>query len=91
MDVGNIAGAFKRASFDITDLIQNENNVIAVHIIKPAHFAAVKEKNAESPDFNGGQLGADSPTFHATVGWDWMPTVRGRDMGIWNDVRTEES
>lgn len=88
--VGNIAGAFKRASFDITDLIQNENNVIAVHIIKPAHFAAVKEKNAESPDFNGGQLGADNPTFHATVGWDWMPTVRGRDMGIWNDVRIEK-
>ena len=88
--VGNIAGAFKRASFDITDLIQDENNVIAVHIIKPAHFAAVKEKNTESPDFNGGQLGADNPTFHATVGWDWMPTVRGRDMGIWNDVRIEK-
>ncbi|HCQ72645.1 MAG TPA: beta-glycosidase, partial [Rikenellaceae bacterium] len=63
---------------------------IAVHIIKPAHYAAVKEKNAESPDFNGGQLGADNPTFHATVGWDWMPTVRGRDMGIWNDVRIEK-
>ena len=87
---GNIAGAFKRARFDVTDLIKGENDVIAVHIIKPAHFAAVKEKNAESPDFNGGQLGADNPTFHATVGWDWMPTVRGRDMGIWNDVRLEK-
>ncbi len=88
--IGNIAGAFKRARFDVTDLIKGENDVIAVHIIKPAHFAAVKEKNAESPDFNGGQLGADNPTFHATVGWDWMPTVRGRDMGIWNDVRIEK-
>ena len=88
--VGNIAGAFKRARFDVTDLVKGENDVIAVHIIKPAHFAAVKEKNAESPDFNGGQLGADNPTFHATVGWDWMPTVRGRDMGIWNDVRIEK-
>ncbi len=88
--VGNISGAFKRARFDITDLIKGENDVVAVHIIKPAHFGAVKEKNAESPDFNGGQLGADNPTFHATVGWDWMPTVRGRDMGIWNDVRIEK-
>ena len=88
---GNIAGAFKRARFDITDLIKGENDVIAVHIIKPAHYAAVKEKNAESPDFNGGQLGADNPTFHATVGWDWMPTVRGRDIGIWNDVRIEKA
>ena len=89
--VGSIAGAFKRARFDITDLIKGDNDVIAVHIIKPAHYAAVKEKNAESPDFNGGQLGADNPTFHATVGWDWMPTVRGRDMGIWNDVRLEKA
>ena len=84
---GDIAGAFKRASFDITDLVKGKDDVVAVRIIKPAHFAAVKEKNAESPDFNGGQLGADNPTFHATVGWDWMPTVRGRDTGIWNDVR----
>ena len=89
--LGNIAGAFRRARFDITDLLRENGNVVAVRVIKPAHYAAVKEKNAESPDFNGGQLGADNPTFHATVGWDWMPTVRGRDMGIWNDVRIERS
>ena len=86
--LGTIEGAFKQESFDVTDIIR-ENNCIAVHIIKPAHFGAVKEKNAESPDFNGGQLGADNPTFHATVGWDWIPTVRGRDMGIWNDVHLD--
>ena len=39
-----------------------------------------------STDFNGGILGADNPTFHATIGWDWIPTVRGRNIGIWNDV-----
>ena len=89
--VGDIAGAFKRARFDVTDLVKDSGNVVAAHIVKPAHFAAVKEKNAENPDFNGGQLGADNPTFHATVGWDWMPTVRGRDMGIWNDVRLERT
>ena len=88
--VGNIAGAFKRAQFDVTDLITGEHDVVAVHVIKNAHYGAAKEKNAESPDFNGGQLGADNPTFHATIGWDWMPTVRGRDMGIWNDVRIEK-
>ena len=37
-------------------------------------------------DFNGGILGADNPTFHATTGWDWISTIRGRDIGIWNDV-----
>ena len=86
--LGTIEGAFKQESFDVTDIIR-EDNVVAVHIIKPAHYGAVKEKNAESPDFNGGQLGADNPTFHATVGWDWIPTVRGRDMGIWNDVHLD--
>ena len=83
--LGQIDGAFKRGVFDVTD-IAGEDNVVAVHVIKPAHYGAVKEKNAESPDFNGGQLGADNPTFHASVGWDWIPTVRGRETGIWNDV-----
>lgn len=86
--VGDMAGAFLKKSFDVTDLVK-ENNVVAVHVIKPANFGAVKEKNSESPDFNGGMLGADNPTFHATVGWDWIPTVRGRDMGIWNDVHLD--
>ena len=88
--VGDIAGAFRRGHFDVTDLWSESGNAVAVHIFKNAHFGAVKEKNAESPDFNGGVLGADNPTFHATVGWDWMPSVRGRDSGIWNDVRIED-
>ena len=88
--VGDIAGAFMRGRFDVTDILrEGEDNAVAVHIIKNAHYGVAKEKNAESPDFNGGQLGADNPTFHATVGWDWMPSVRGRDIGIWNDVRLE--
>ena len=87
--VGDIAGAFKRARFDVTDLITGKDDVVAVRIVKNAHYGAAKEKNAENPDFNGGQLGADNPTFHATIGWDWIPSVRGRDIGIWNDVRLE--
>jgi hypothetical protein len=88
--VGDIKGAFMKKSFDITGLVKDVN-CVAVHVVKPENFGAVKEKNAESPDFNGGMLGADNPTFHATVGWDWIPTVRGRDMGIWNDVRLESA
>jgi len=88
--LGRIDGAFKRASFDVTDIAADEN-VVAVHLIKNANYGSVKEKNVESPDFNGGVLGADNPTFHATVGWDWIPTVRGREIGIWNDVRLVSS
>ena len=35
---------------------------------------------------NGGNIGIDNPTFHAAAGWDWMPTIRGRDTGIYRDV-----
>lgn len=41
---------------------------------------------AEGPWNNGGRLGLDNPTFHSSNGWDWIPTIRGRDIGIYNDV-----
>ena len=88
--VGRIDGAFKQEVFDVTDLV-GDKNIVAVRVVKNAHYGAVKEKNSESPDFNGGALGADNPTFHASVGWDWIPTVRGREIGIWNDVHLVRS
>jgi hypothetical protein len=57
-----------------------------VLIRKNATPGSVKEKTFDTPDKNGGALGKDNPTFHATVGWDWIPTIRGRDCGIWGDV-----
>jgi len=57
-----------------------------VRIEKNATPGSVKEKTYESPDNNGGALGADNPTFHASIGWDWIPTIRGRDTGIWGQV-----
>lgn len=83
---GRIEGAFIRGKFDVTDYVKEGTNILAVEIIKNAHIGAIKEKNKQSTDFNGGILGADNPTFHATIGWDWIPTVRGRNIGIWNDV-----
>lgn len=84
--VDRIEGAFVRSKTDVTDLLRQGVNVLAVEIEKVAHPGAVKEKNIETTDFNGGMLGLDNPTFHATIGWDWITTVRGRDTGIWNDV-----
>ena len=84
--VGRLEGAFIRGKFDVTDCVKEGTNVLAVEIIKNAHIGAIKEKNKRSTDFNGGILGADNPTFHATIGWDWIPTMRGRNIGIWNDV-----
>lgn len=84
--LGRIDGAFMRGKFDVTDLVVPGKNVVAVEIFRNNHIGAIKEKNKQSTDFNGGILGADNPTFHATIGWDWIPTVRGRNIGIWNDV-----
>ncbi|BEG97800.1 glycosyl hydrolase 2 galactose-binding domain-containing protein [Bacteroides sedimenti] len=85
--VGRIDGAFMRGKFDVTDVVKpGQKNVVAVEIIKNDNIGAIKEKSAMNPDKNGGILGADNPTFHASIGWDWIPTVRGRNIGIWNDV-----
>jgi len=85
--LGNIDGAFIRSKFDITSsIIAGKKNTLAVHIIKNATPGFVTEQTRTNPDANGGELGADNPTFHASVGWDWIPTIRGRNTGIWKDV-----
>ena len=84
--IGRQEGAFIRGAYDVTNLLVEGKNVVAVKIEKNAHIGAVKEKYEYNTDFNGGILGADNPTFHATIGWDWISTIRGRNIGIYNDV-----
>ncbi len=85
--LGQIDGAFRRARFDVTPLMSPGDHMLEVHVIRPAHFGAVKVKNETSTDLNGGALGQDNPTFHASIGWDWITSTPGRQTGIWNDVR----
>ena len=84
--MGRMEGAFIRGKFDVTDVIVPGKNVVAVEIIKNEHIGSIKEKYEINTDFNGGVLGGDNPTFHASIGWDWISTIRGRNIGIWNDV-----
>ena len=84
--LGRIEGAFREAEFDVTGILKDGRNDLAVLIHENEHYGAVKEQTAYSTDQNGGYVGADNPTMHATIGWDWIPTVRGRDIGIWDDV-----
>jgi hypothetical protein len=85
--LGRIEGAFTRSKFDVTDyVVSGKKNAIAVLIYKNDAPGYVKEPTILSHDANGGELGIDNPTFHASVGWDWIPTIRGRNIGIWNDV-----
>lgn len=83
--LGRIEGSFLRARFDITDLLKDSND-LRVFIHHQDHPGAVKIPLLEKTVLNGGVLGADNPCFHASIGWDWLPTVPGRNIGIWNDV-----
>ena len=85
--LGRIDGAFTRARFDVTDIVRNGDNEVEVLIHRPASPGAAKGNTLKRIPPNGGVLGADNPTFHASIGWDWIPTVRGRNIGIWRDVR----
>jgi beta-galactosidase/beta-glucuronidase len=85
--LGRIEGGFMRGRFDVTGHVRaGAKNALAVRIVKNATPGSVREKNWQSPDKNGGALGLDNPTYHASVGWDWIPTIRGRNTGIWGDV-----
>ena len=85
--LGRIDGAFIRSRFDITDVVNGAGeNRLAVLIHKNDNPGGVTLQDRNSPGKNGGVLGRDNPTIHASIGWDWMPTVRGRNIGIYRDV-----
>ena len=84
--LGLIDGAFRTADFDVTGVLAEGENYLAVRILQNPSYGMVKLQTAYTPDKNGGVLGLDNPTMHATIGWDWIPTVRGRNIGIYDDV-----
>jgi hypothetical protein len=83
--LGRIEGGFMTARFDVTGKLK-PHNALAVRVEKNATPGSAKQKTYELPGKNGGALGADNPTYHASIGWDWIPTIRGRNTGIWGDV-----
>ncbi|MGI6265139.1 MAG: glycosyl hydrolase 2 galactose-binding domain-containing protein [Acutalibacteraceae bacterium] len=85
--LGDIQGAFIRGEFDVTDRVRfGEENHLAVLIHRNDTPGTVTEQTYDNVGPNGGKLGADAPTIHASVGWDWVPTIRGRCIGIYEDV-----
>ncbi len=90
--VGHIDGAFARGKFDVThDLLPGQTNVLAVLIYKVANPGATHERSLWKGSHNGGVLGKDAPTFQASLGWNWMVSIRGRDTGIWDHVYLEQA
>jgi len=88
--LGVIDGGFMRGRFDVTTLLHpGAANALAVRIIRNANPGGTKDK--AGPTVNGGALGRDNPTYHASAGWDWMSTIRGRNTGIWSNVTLQSS
>lgn len=86
--LGHITGAFIRGKFNVTQFIKPDApNVLAVMIAPPPDPGIPSEQSIKfGAGDNGGKLCLDSPTFVCTEGWDWIPGIRDRDAGIWQDV-----
>ncbi|MBV9341489.1 MAG: glycoside hydrolase family 2 [Acidobacteria bacterium] len=84
--LGSIRGAFIRGVFDITRQLES-TNVLAVKLSPPPHPGIPQEQSIKGgPGENGGIMCLDGPTFVATEGWDWIPAIRDRDTGLWQQV-----
>ena len=85
--LGTMRGAFRRGRFQLKD-VAKEHNTVAVRILPPPNPGIPHEQSLTArAGGNGGQLCMDGPTFICTEGWDWIPGIRDRDMGIWQDVQ----
>ena len=86
--LGTISGAFRRGIFDITGILDpTKENILAVRILPPPNPGIPHEASPSAGGgYNGGELCLDGPTFTSSIGWDWMPGIRDRDIGIWQDV-----
>ncbi|TWB29724.1 glycosyl hydrolase 2 galactose-binding domain-containing protein [Nitrospirillum bahiense] len=86
--LGSVRGAFIRGQFDVTGPLRpGQKNVLAVKITPPPHPGLPHEQSiAAGVGENGGMQALDGPTFIASEGWDWIPAVRDRNTGLWQDV-----
>jgi hypothetical protein len=86
--IGMIKGAFIRGVFEVTNAIKaGGRNVLAVRVSPPPHPGIPHEQSIKAgPGENGGMMCLDGPAFVDTEGWDWIPSIRDRDTGIWQPV-----
>jgi beta-mannosidase len=91
--VGDIRGAFSRGRFDVTaGVTPGQPAAIAVLIHPPTVPADPLEQTQQwGLGLNGGVMSHDGPTFVSTQGWDWIPGIRDRDIGIWQRVTLSAS
>lgn len=91
-DSSEVVGMFGNWFFDITPSANTGGvNTLAVKIY-PLDYPGLPSEpqlKAFGPfGPNAGPTGdiGKNVTMHCSVGWDWIPAVRDRNMGIWQDV-----
>lgn len=85
--LGTLKGAFIRGRFDVTGKLRPGANALAVKVSPPPHPGLAHEESLTAGvGENGGMMALDGPTFVASEGWDWIPSVRDRNTGLWQDV-----
>jgi Exo-beta-D-glucosaminidase Ig-fold domain/Glycosyl hydrolases family 2/Concanavalin A-like lectin/glucanases superfamily/Glycosyl hydrolases family 2, sugar binding domain/Glycosyl hydrolases family 2, TIM barrel domain len=86
--LGGFKGAFLRGTFDVTNLVTDSGeNALAVRVSPPPHAGIPEEESLTAgPGEDGGVEVLDGPTFAVSEGWDWIPSIRDRNTGIWQDV-----
>ncbi len=85
--IGTMKGAFVRGRFDVTGKLLPGRNAVAVKVSPPPHPGIAQEESLTSGvGENGGMMMLDGPTFVATEGWDWIPSIRDRNIGLWRGV-----
>jgi len=91
-DSTQMAGMFADYNLDVTNAINaGGENALAVKIypLDYAGYPAKEQLQAMGPFYeNGGPTGdiGKNVTMLCSVGWDWIPPVRDRNMGIWQPV-----
>ncbi len=91
-DSTQMAGMFADYNLDVTNaIVAGGENALAVKIypLDYAGYPAKEQLAALGPFYeNGGPTGdiGKNVTMLCSAGWDWIPPVRDRNMGIWQPV-----
>jgi len=91
-DSTQMAGMFAEYSLDVSkQIIAGGENALAVKIfpLDEPGYPSTEQLQAMGPFYaNGGPTGdiGKNVTMLCSVGWDWIPPVRDRNMGIWQPV-----
>jgi len=91
-DSAHMVGMFEMFTFPVTEHVRpGQGNVLAVriHPLDEPGLPADPQLQVFGPFGENGGLTGDigkNVTMQSSVGWDWIPEVHDRNMGIWQDV-----